>query len=333
MVPSPRRGRSARALNVSQPAISLQLRKLEEGLGAQLLPRHGRGVTLTPAGACLRDRLRTVMQILASPLDESPADLPPQTVSLAVPADIGAALVPPLAAAFRSRWPDTRLDVREAHGADVEEWVLHRHVDLALLQDPPCVPDLEVIPLLSEGLGLIAPTHSHLIDESRRLALRELAGDSLILPAEQHWIRRQLDQAAQQCGIRLNPVLQANSVALAKIMVRSGLGYTILPLASVQDEVVRGTLGFRPIGQPALSFTRAIVFHRAASNSPVATFAGMVRDEMATFAESGAWPGARIVKPSPAHTMRPQIWSVHLNAAGSAGATRRMRCVSFCWRA
>src|SRR5215471_13425016 len=57
-------GRAARDLNVSQPAISIQLRKLEEGFGAQLLLRHGRGVSLTPAGACLRDRLQTVMQLL-----------------------------------------------------------------------------------------------------------------------------------------------------------------------------------------------------------------------------------------------------------------------------
>ena len=52
-------GRAARLLNVSQPAISLQLRKLEDGLGTQLLLRHSRGVTLTAAGACLRDRLHT----------------------------------------------------------------------------------------------------------------------------------------------------------------------------------------------------------------------------------------------------------------------------------
>src|SRR6516164_6782671 len=63
-------GRSARELNISQPAMSQQMRKLEEGLGTQLLVRHGRGVTLTKAGACLRDRLDTIMQLLAKPLEE-----------------------------------------------------------------------------------------------------------------------------------------------------------------------------------------------------------------------------------------------------------------------
>src|SRR5215471_10881747 len=75
-------GRAARELNVSQPAISQQMRKLEEGLGTQLLVRHGRGVMLTPAGACLRDRLDTIMHLLSAPLAEAVLD-GPQPGSLA----------------------------------------------------------------------------------------------------------------------------------------------------------------------------------------------------------------------------------------------------------
>jgi molybdenum-dependent DNA-binding transcriptional regulator ModE len=63
-------GRSARELNISQPAISHQMRKLEAGLGTQLLVRHGRGVMLTPTGARLHDRLDPIMQLLSSPLDK-----------------------------------------------------------------------------------------------------------------------------------------------------------------------------------------------------------------------------------------------------------------------
>src|SRR5690242_5159059 len=93
-------GRAAQVLNVSQPAISLQLRKLEDGLGTQLLLRHGRGVTLTPAGACLRDRLQTVLQLLASPLDDAAGEPTPQRLSFAVPAELGPPLITPLAKAF-----------------------------------------------------------------------------------------------------------------------------------------------------------------------------------------------------------------------------------------
>ena len=299
-------GRAARDLNVSQPAISLLLRKLEEGLGTQLLLRHARGVTLTPAGACLRDRLSTVLRLLASPLDEAVGESAPTTMALAVPVEAGASLVTPLAAAFRARWPDATLDVREGSGADLEEWLLHRHVDLAILQDPPSLPEITCIPVPGESLGLVAPVDSRLASDMRPLALRELVGDSLILPGPQHWIRRRLDLAAQQAGIRLRPVLQVNSTALIKVMVRGGLGHTILPRSAVQDEVARGALAFRPIGPAPLTCTRAIAFHRAASNTPVVAFADMARTAMATLAANGAWPDAELVRPGGVTLPSPQ---------------------------
>ena len=142
------------------------------------------------------------------------------------------------------------MDIREGSGADLEEWLLHRHVDLAILQDPPSLPDIEITPMLTESLGLVAPVHSHLMADSRPASLRELGGESLILPGPQHWIRRRLEIAAQQSGMRLNMVLQVNSTALAKVMVRSGLGCTILPRSFVQDDIARGALAL-PADRPA----------------------------------------------------------------------------------
>jgi LysR family nitrogen assimilation transcriptional regulator len=310
-------GRAARDLNVSQPAISLQLRKLEEGFGTQLLLRHGRGVTLTAAGASLRDRLHSVMQLLASPLDDAAAGSAPTAISFAGPTESVAPLMAPLVMAFRSRWPEVILDVREGSGADLEEWLLHRHVDIALLLDPPSLPDIEIRPVLTENLGLVAPVHSHLVSDAQPISLRELAGDSLILPCPSHWIRRRLEIAAQQCGMRLNPVLQVNSTALTRVMVRSGLGYTILPRSCVQDDIAHGALAFRTIGQPQLACTRVIAFHHAASNTLVPAFADMACDAMAALVESGAWPDAQIIKLA-ATTSRPHERAAWRPAEGIA---------------
>jgi LysR family transcriptional regulator, nitrogen assimilation regulatory protein len=289
-------GRSARELNVSQPAISHQVRKLEEGLGTQLLVRHGRGVALTPAGACLRDRLETIMQLLASPLDDAAAGTVPGTVSLAVPAEAGPLLAAPLAREFRARWPNVALNIREGSGSELEEWVLHHRVDIAVVQDPPVLPELEVSPILTEDLGLVAPVHSRTAEDHRPLRLRDLVGESLILPGPQHWIRRRVDSAAQQYGVRLAPAMQVSSVASTKVMVRNGIGCTILPLTAVQDEVARGALAFRPISHPPLTSTCALAFRRHASNAVVAEFADIAREAMTALVDSGAWPGAQIIK-------------------------------------
>ena len=122
-----------------------------------------------------------------------------------------APLVTPLALAFRSRWPDVTLDIREGNGADLEEWLLHRHVDLAILQDPPALPDIEITPILTESLGLVAQFPSHLMADTRPASLRELGSESLILPGPQHWIRRRLEIAAQQSSMRLNVVAQVSA--------------------------------------------------------------------------------------------------------------------------
>jgi len=302
--------RSARELNVSQPAISHQVRKLEEGLGTQLLVRHGRGVALTAAGVCLRDRLETIMQLLASPLDdEAAAGTAPGTVSIAISAETGPLIAASLAREFRAHWPDAALDIREGSGSDLEEWVLHRRVDMAVVTDPPMLPGLEVVPILTESLGLVVPVHARAAEEQAPLRLRDLVGEPLILPGPQHWIRRRVDSAAQQHGIRLHPVLQVNSVASTKSMVRNGLGCAILPLSAVQDEVARGALAFRPIGHPPLIATCGLAIPRPAPNPVVAEFADIAREAMTALVGSGAWPGAQTVKSSwqPAVLLRDRV--------------------------
>ena len=288
-------GRAAQAMNISQPAISLQLRKLEDGLGTPLLLRHSRGVTLTPAGACLRDRLHTALQLLASPLDDGGMEPAANSISFAVPAEAGMPLVAPLARVFRERWPDVTLNVREGSGCELEEWLLHRHVDLALLHDPAPLSELNVTPILNDVLGLAAPVHSYLAQDCSPLSLRDLAGEMLVVPGPNHWLRRRLDHAAQQSGVWLSPTLQVNSIALMRMMVRGGLGCAVLPRSAVHQEVAQGTLAFRPIVRPSLICTSSIAFHRAASNTLVAAFAAIARDAMAELAMSGAWPGAEIV--------------------------------------
>ena len=289
-------GRSARELNVSQPAVSHQVRKLEEGLGTQLLVRHGRGVALTPAGACLRDRLETIMQLLASPLDAATAGMNPGTVVLAIPAEAGPVLATPLASEFRLRWPDVALEIREGSGSELEEWVLHHRVDIAVVQDPPALPDIDVIPILTESLGVVASVHARVAESASPLRLRDMAGESLILPGPQHWIRRRVDKAAQQHGVRLARVMQVSSVASTKMLVRNGIGCTILPLTAVQEEIARGALVFRPISHPPMTATCALAFRSRTANAIVAEFADMARNAMAGLVDSAAWPGAQIIK-------------------------------------
>jgi LysR family nitrogen assimilation transcriptional regulator len=290
-------GRSARELNIGQPAITHQMQKLEASLGAQLLVRHGRGVTLTRAGTFLRNRIDQVMQLLAAPLEEDVEHVaaPDGPVKLAVPAELGPLLMAPLLEQFRLLWPNAVLDIQDGSGSQLEEWVLSRRVDIAVVQDSATIPDIETRLVLSETLGLVSSARSPVSDYTGPMTLREIAALPLILPGTEHWIRRRLDRAAFQAGIPLTPTLQVDSVALTKAMVRNGLGSTVLPGTAVQDELSRGVLSFRPIVRPSLSATHAIAWRRASPSRAVLDLARLLHEAMVSLVESGAWSGAQVI--------------------------------------
>ena len=288
--------RAAQELKTSQPTLSHQIRKLEEALCTRLLVRHARGVTLTPSGICLVDRLDTIMHLLDAPLQQGGEDAVHGTVSLAMPAEVAPLLVPPLVAAFRRSWPRVTLDVKEAASGTLESWLLSGRVDIALLQDPPELDELCCEPLLSENLGLVAAPRSRAATSDAPVRLRELPGHPLILPCAQHWIARRLASAAYQRGLCIEPAFRVDGLALIKEMVRSMLGYTVLPCMAVRDELARGALVFRPIEQPTLCATHAIGFRQTATEPLLSGFVDVIRDVVMALAKDGTWKGARIAR-------------------------------------
>lgn len=287
-------GRAARELNIGQPNVSHQVQKLEQELGTRLLIRHGRGVTLTQAGSCLMERLDVILGLLNAPLEPAPA--PEQTtgtISLALPSESAPFLVPRLLEAARTQWPDLTLVIREGVSASLEEWVLDRRVDIAVLQDPPALPGLDIKPVVTERLGLVSGVRTIRLEDMDSVRVRHLAALRLILPHPRHWIRRLVESAAFRRGIVLNQVQQVDGVALTKEMVRDGYGHTILPFVAVRDEVARGSLAFCPIDREPLLTVHAIASRGGAAPDPFVTeVRHLLRDEMFRLARSGAWAGA-----------------------------------------
>jgi len=289
-------GRAARELNIGQPNVSYQVQKLEQELGTQLLIRHGRGVTLTRAGSCLMERLDVILGLLSAPLEQAPA--PEQTtgtISLALPSESAPLLAPRLLEACRMRWPNVTLVIREGNSASLEEWVLDRRVDIAVLQDPPALDELDVEPVVSERLGLVSGVRTIRLEGTDSVRVRQLGGLRLILPHPRHWVRRVVDSAAFRRGIVLDKVQQVDGVALIKEMVRDGIGHTILPFVAVRDEVSRGTLAFHRIDHDPLVTVHAIASRGCVVPSPfVMDVRRVLRDVMSDLVTTGSWAGATV---------------------------------------
>jgi LysR family transcriptional regulator, nitrogen assimilation regulatory protein len=262
-------GRAARELQLSQPAISGQIQKLEKTFGTSLFVRHPKGVTLTAAGVRLMRRIDAIMGLLDAPLPtDAETDERVGELSLAMPPEIAPIVAPRLIAACAARWPRLSLAVREGQSATLEEWLLEGASSIAILQDPPPIGGLRTWPVVNESLGLVTDVRTEIDPPNRRLGIRDLAGASLILPGWRHWIRRVVEAAAFQRGAKFTQIRESESIASTKGMVRAGLGWAILPYVAVQDDAARGALTFWPIERDRLATVHAISVRPGAEQMP-----------------------------------------------------------------
>ena len=120
--------RAADRLDVGQPALSRELRELEEELGQPLLVRHARGVELTPAGEAFKRRAELILGLLDTVRDEvnAAADQPSGRVSFGMPPSMSGAFTAPLVQAYGERYPAVRLQLRE--GTSVQLQIGRAHV-------------------------------------------------------------------------------------------------------------------------------------------------------------------------------------------------------------
>ena len=291
--------RAAQALNVAQPALSRQIRKLEEELGVTLLLRRPRGVELTPAGAKLLERAEAVFQSLRDTAEELRSGPLAGTgrISLGVPPAMGVMLVPELMRRFRATLPQAALHVREGVGHWLVEWVLEQRVDLAVVHNPPRLPELEVEPLIVERMVLVLPPTGTETDwpvpPDGEISLVQALQLPLILPTPPHTNRLLLDNALARGTQPVRPAMEVDSVSITKAMVGAGLGATILAHAAVHGDVLAGRLRAAPIGPPPVISSLALIRLRrhAAEFLPEQT-KELIRETLSRLARQGVLHGA-----------------------------------------
>lgn len=282
--------RAASELYIAQPALSRQIAKLEEEIGAVLLVRHGRGVRLTAAGARLLERAEMISSLVSETGEHvrAAADEERGYLAVGLPPTMGALIGAELVRDFREIYPRVSLHIREGQSSSLQEWVADRRVDLAVVYNQPPLEAFKVQPMYSEPMILIAPPGTPI--PKNGFQIKDLASLPLILPGMPHSNRRVIEQAAVQNGVRLRIELEVDSVALTKKLVKAGIGYSILTSIAIRDEVASGEIMAEPIKRPSIRSTVAITTLR---ENPVSRFAtawtAMLRDKLARFMGSEKW--------------------------------------------
>ncbi|SDG77122.1 LysR family transcriptional regulator [Roseospirillum parvum] len=286
--------RAAERLDTAQPALSRQLKRLEDEVGTPLFARHGRGVKPTAAGRALIARAEPLVRQFTSLEAELKGNATPAgEVVLGVPPTAALVLLPEVVADFAARHPRVRLKVVEGFSGFVTEWLEAGRLDLGILYHAAPGSGLHLEPLLDEPLVLVSapgsdPQTGHPLPLAKALTRR------LILPSPPHGLRVLVDQAAARLGVRpwIDP--EVEGLPAIKGLVAKGLGDTLLPAAAVAEEVAAGRLTTRHLENPGLS--RRLVLARPAGRTPTTAttrLAETVHNQVHHLLATGRWPAHR----------------------------------------
>ena len=235
--------RAATFLSVAQPALSRQIRKLEQELDVLLLYRHGRGVTPTEAGALLLERAKVILEQCAKTVAEinSIGDDVSGRVTLGLTPTVSHVLIRPLIAKLKEDFPLISLEVVEGFSGHVSEWLGAGRLDIGLLNNSPRLTHLAVEELLVEELFLIGPPDRK-NSKIRTVPIKLVETTPLILPSHPHGLRVLVDQVSIRNGFSPVVAYEINALSAIKDLVADGAGWTMLPYAAVIDEVEGGRM-------------------------------------------------------------------------------------------
>ncbi len=222
--------RAAEALHVSQPALSQQIRLMEESLGVQLFDRTGRTTRLTDSGEVYLQYVRRASQEFrgAKRALHDVDDLSRGALRVAVTPTFTIYLVGPLVEAFHSRYPNISLNLREISQEHMEDLLLSDEIDVGIAFAGTSTADLDLDALLVETLALVVRTGHPLASETS-IGPEVLSAESLVLLSAEFATREQIDRFCRQHGIRPHVRMEANSIsAVIEIVRRTNLS-TLLP--------------------------------------------------------------------------------------------------------
>lgn len=214
--------KAAERLRLTQPALTIQVRALEEAYGVSLFDRVGSRVTLTPLGRALFELTRKLDDIEDQARELLTTWRKLETGSLRVAAG-GPYVVMAMIAEFTRRHPGVVLDVSFGNTDQVWRALLDRQVDLAVLTGAPADERVLALPVARQRVAVMLPP-GHPLAARARVAPRDLEGQAVILREDDSYTRRLVDEMLARAGVRVRPVLRLGSREAVHEAVAEGLG-------------------------------------------------------------------------------------------------------------
>jgi len=259
-------GRAADACAISQPALSMQIKELEETLGTELFERGARRVRLTNFGeefaTRARDILRSVNEL--GDLARASRDRLVGRLRLGVIPTIAPYLLPTIIGQLTHRYDGIELHLRETLTATLIRELSEGRIDAAIVALPVSEPSLSEVALFDENFVLVRPGEDAGKPVPSREMLREMR---LLLLEEGHCFR---DQALSFCNMHSalpRELLDGSSLSTLVQMVSAGIGVTLIPEMAVEVETRSASVSVAHFSKPQPSRTIGMIWRKT---SPLA---------------------------------------------------------------
>ena len=281
---------AAEELEISQPAVSFQIRALEQKLGHRLLDRSGRRVSLTEPGEVVYNYARRMIGLEAEmerEVGEVGTRIAGRLVlgSTAGPAEL---LLPRLLGAFHRAYPEVRVSRVVTDTQSVCDRVLDDELEIGVVGAGRTQRGLEFESFVRDELVLIVPPGHHLAERGA-MTLVELSGEPMLMQQEGSGVRAALEAGMRETGLRdrdLTIEMELGLQQSVKAAVLDGFGITVISRLAVERELAEGTLVAVRITDPDLARDFSLVRH--AGRTPrrvVAAFLDFAHAHMADGAQ------------------------------------------------
>lgn len=234
-------GKAAAACFVSQPTLSMQIKKLEEELNVQLLERTNKSVRLTEIGAIMAKRALTILQEITHMQDEAKAMCDPYSgqIRLGFIPTLAPYILPHLIPNITTAFPNLKYYLVEMQTAILLEQLKCAEIDAAILALPILEKDLVVAPLFEEKFLLAVPAN-HPLAKRKTVSEKDLLNKDLLLLTEGHCLREQALDFCNHIGANEVKDFRGTSLETLRHMVSADMGITLMPkLACKKNDGVR----------------------------------------------------------------------------------------------
>jgi DNA-binding transcriptional LysR family regulator len=247
--------KAAAELLIAQPALTKQIRDLEQELGVKLLERVGRNIRLTEAGQRWHVHVLTILTVLNAARAEmrERAGIERGRVAVGTPPTVGLRLLPDLLAEFHRQHPTIELHVRENSSQQLLRLLDEGEIDFAIVTLPTVRRDLEEIVLFEEPLVIVV-AQNHALAGRKSIDIAELAEEPFLLYPPGYEMREATITACKRAGFTPRIALDGGEIHMLLCLAEVGLGLALMPpLAlsgnerlvqlSIRDQDLRRTVG------------------------------------------------------------------------------------------